>query len=178
MCFSEGASSPSSLIYGRGHHLECAPRSGSFLIPSFPSFPAPGELLPCFWHCGCWTIFPPCLLCSQTTYRYTAQARSCIHTFRTVLTVHISSVHAQLSECTHPPHLHCYSRHGISILCVHLLYTRYKRSPVGHMYIHCILITNYVHTFSVCIHPLQTYAQALHVGTHSKSAHPLYMRTS
>ena len=121
-----------------------------FCRPDFFPFPALGDLLPCFWHCGCWTIFPPYSLCSQTTYRYTAQAYSGIHTYCTALTVHTSSRHALLSECTHIHHT-CIAIVDVAhpfYVCIFCAHTLNAHQLYTRMFtIHSLPI---MYTFSVC----------------------------
>lgn len=96
MCFSEVASSPSSLIYGRGHGPECS-RSYSPLLYTFLPF------LSCTWWTApmllaLWILYHlPTLFTLLTNY---IQAYSCMHTYCTVLTAHIIYTHNLVSAHT------------------------------------------------------------------------------
>lgn len=130
------------------------------LLPSFPSLPAPDELLPDF--CECWNIFPPCSLCSQTAYRYTAQAAAAfIHTL-------------QCSPCTHHLYMH-------NLVSTHIHHTCIATVDVAHPFYVCIFCTHAIsaHQLDLCmftVHSLPImYTHFLYVYTYSRHMLRLFM---
>ena len=125
------------------HTISCSHVPGTMDIRPTSHLVFSAHKLPAY-HCTtqAFSGMHPYLLCSLCTH---------LLYMHSSLSTHISTTPAFLLQTQH---LHFMYRSA--------MYSQCKCSPVVHIYVHYILV-DYIHTFSVCVHPLWTCAHPQYI---------------